>query len=511
MSFALFGSGGGSGASKGPNSDGDDGTSGSGSSAAPQMDLSSLLPEGWEENGGVFTKTLGTLLSNPYFSAGAGLWVLTVGGALGSRGYAMAEALGRRRFLISMEMANTDNSYSWMMRWLSTQEKFKTQQMSVITKFVQTYSNDSAKTECMYTPCIGVRHWFFYKGRPISLMRRRNEQRSYDGEVFETLQFTTYGLSSVIFQDMMAEAQRLNDHEDTDRTVIYLNGGGRWLRQPDPRRRRPFDSVILPDDIGPQLLVDVKQFLSSSEYYRNLGVPYRRGYLLHGPPGCGKTSYVMALAGELRLSICLLSLSNRGLNDESLMSLLNSAEMHSVVLMEDIDRAFSNDSNVTMSGLLNALDGIGAQEGRIVFMTTNHIERLDAALIRPGRADVKVEVGLLDHTQAGRMYGKFFPDAPLSVRTAFAKAVPPNTVSAAQIQSHLFFHRSDPEGAIDALGAFLSQASAFDSKLKQRRDMDVKMRELPRPQMLHVMAPEMMAGVSGGGGGGGGAPPQAIV
>lgn len=72
-----------------------------------------------------------------------------------------------------------------------------------------------------------------------------------------------------------------------------------------------------------------------------MGVPYRRGYLLHGPPGCGKTSFVMALAGELRLSICLLSLSNRGLTDEALMSLLNSAELHSIVLIEDIDRAFT--------------------------------------------------------------------------------------------------------------------------------------------------------------------------
>lgn len=503
MSFALLGGGGGVAAAAGATTSGGGaspvspsmpgGGGGAGAAAGAggkevgvQLELASLLPKGWEENGGVVARTVGTLLSNPYFSAGAGLWVLTVGGKFGTKAYAMLEALCRRRFLVSMEMANTDNSYDWMMRWLANKEQFKTQQMSVITKFIRTYSNDKTRMECLYTPCPGVRHWFFYKGRPISLLRRRTEQKSYEGEVFETLQFTTYGLSASVFQSMMAEAHTMNEEKDTDRTVVYLNGGGRWIRQADPRQRRPFHSVVLPGTLSTDLLTDVKQFLGSGDYYRDLGVPYRRGYLLHGPPGCGKTSYVMALAGELRLSICLLSLSNRGLNDESLMSLLNSSEMHSIVLMEDIDRAFSSESNVTMSGLLNALDGVGAQEGRLVFMTTNHIERLDAALIRPGRADVKVEIGLMENDQARRMFQKFFPNTTVSMQEAFAEKVPEGRVSVAQIQSHLFFHRSDPQAAIDNLDSFLQQATDFDRVIKERREREAKLQGLPRARMLHL-------------------------
>lgn len=460
----------------------------SGGAAPPPMDLTAFLPEGWETEGGRFTRAAGTLLSNPFFSAGAGLWLLTVGGTVGRRAMTMAEALLRRRFMVSMEMTNMDSSYDWMMRWLALQPRFKVQQMSVLTRAYGSFSaNDRMAHETLFGPCPNVRHWFFYEGRPMMLSRRRNEAQAFGGEVLETLQFTTIGTSAAILEKLMAEAQQFNADRDSDKTVVYTNVGGRWSRQQGSRQRRPISSVVLAGDTSDTILADVKQFLGSNAYYRDLGVPYRRGYLLHGPPGCGKTSYVMALAGELRLAICVLSLSNRGLTDESLGTLLNTTEMHSIILMEDIDRAFSNESSVTMSGLLNALDGVGAQEGRLVFMTTNHVEVLDPALIRPGRADVKVEVGLLDRTQAVKMFQKFYPTAPRSLQEAFAEAVPPDTLSVAQIQSHLFFNRDNPQGAVDSLRDFLRASTSFEQKVKQKREAEEKrkrMANLPRSPLL---------------------------
>lgn len=70
------------------------------------------------------------------------------------------------------------------------------------------------------------------------------------------------------------------------------------------------------------------------------GIPYRRGYLLHGPPGCGKSSFIMALAGELSYGICVLNLSERGLTDDRLNHLLSSAPQNSIILLEDVDAAF---------------------------------------------------------------------------------------------------------------------------------------------------------------------------
>lgn len=460
---------------------------GAGAAQSPTpIELSSLLPSGWQENSGPVMRTVGSLLSNPFFSAGAGLWLLTVGGSFGKQAMLIAQTFLRRRYVVSMEMTNQDSSYEWMMRWLASQPRFKVQQISVMTRTLRIYANDAASNEVLFGPCPNVRHFFFYEGRPVTLTRRRNDQTAISGEVLETLQFTTFGRSSAILENMMKSAEQFATEKDSNRTVIYINTGGRWSRQQDPRPRRPLESVILPAGMSEELLTDVRRFLRSGDYYRNLGVPYRRGYLLHGPPGCGKTSYVMALAGELRLSICLLSLSNRALNDETLMTLLNTAELRTIVLMEDIDRAFSNECNVTMSGLLNALDGVGAQEGRLVFMTTNHVERLDPALIRPGRADVKVEVGLLDHDQARRMFVKFYPDAPVSLQEAFASQLPPHTLSAAQIQSHLFFHRDDPQEAVDRLPAFISTSRDFDAKVRAKRESERKQRELPRAPLLNL-------------------------
>ena len=71
------------------------------------------------------------------------------------------------------------------------------------------------------------------------------------------------------------------------------------------------------------------------------GIPYRRGYLLHGPPGSGKSSFIQALAGALNYDICLLNLSERGLHDDKLIHLLSNVVERSIVLIEDIDAAFN--------------------------------------------------------------------------------------------------------------------------------------------------------------------------
>ena len=72
-----------------------------------------------------------------------------------------------------------------------------------------------------------------------------------------------------------------------------------------------------------------------------LGIPYRRGYLLYGPPGSGKTSFIQALAGKLSYNICVLNLSQRGLMDDKLNHLLMNAPERSIILLEDIDAAFN--------------------------------------------------------------------------------------------------------------------------------------------------------------------------
>ncbi len=138
---------------------------------------------------------------------------------------------------------------------------------------------------------------------------------------------------------------------------------------------------------------------------------------MHGPPGSGKSSFIQALAGELNYDICVLNLSERGLADDKLIHLLSNTPDRSFVLIEDIDAAFNKrvqasadgyQSSVTFSGFLNALDGVASGEERIIFMTTNHPENLDPALIRPGRVDLSVLIDDTSPKQARRLFERFY-------------------------------------------------------------------------------------------------------
>lgn len=188
--------------------------------------------------------------------------------------------------------------------------------------------------------------------------------------------------------------------------------------------------------------------------------------MLHGPPGCGKSSYITALAGELGFSICVLNLSERGLSDDRLNHLLSVAPQQSIILLEDIDAAFVSREDtkqqkaayeglnrVTFSGLLNCLDGVASTEARIVFMTTNYLERLDPALIRPGRVDLKEYIGWCTEPQIEKMFLRFYQgDKATAQSKLFAKKVMEfnKNVSPAQVQGFFMFHKhSDPQEVIN--------------------------------------------------------------
>ncbi|VDO53640.1 unnamed protein product [Onchocerca flexuosa] len=195
--------------------------------------------------------------------------------------------------------------------------------------------------------------------------------------------------------------------------VVYRAVGPEWRRFGTPMRKRPLTSVVLDDGVANSIVNDFQE-------YTERGIPYRRGYLFYGPPGSGKSSFIAALASYFGYSVCMLSLSERTLDDDRLNHLLNTPPPYSVVVLEDVDAAFGSRDDpvqsakayegltrVTFSGLLNAIDGVASADERILFMTTNHIDRLDPALIRPGRVDVKQYFGYCTETMFSEVYFLF--------------------------------------------------------------------------------------------------------
>ncbi|MDO5691050.1 MAG: AAA family ATPase [Pseudomonadota bacterium] len=236
--------------------------------------------------------------------------------------------------------------------------------------------------------------------------------------VFEKVSLSQFGRSPARLQAFLQAAINARAARETDTLSVYIPNpfhGGDWMRA-RLGSRRPLSSVVLKAGQGEALLADLERFFDSRERYAQLGIPWRRGYLLYGPPGTGKTSLVTALASELRLNVCTLSLASPVVTDEKIHTLLASVPQRSLLLIEDVDAFFRERDAVhaqvklSFSGFLNALDGVATQEGTVLFMTTNHVERLDPALVRAGRIDERVELGYADEDQLRRLFLKFHDD-----------------------------------------------------------------------------------------------------
>ncbi len=261
--------------------------------------------------------------------------------------------------------------------------------------------------------------------------------------VFERLSLSTLGRSPRYLQDLLQAAIDARVARETDRLSVYLPNpfhGGDWMRA-RLGWRRPLASVVLKAGQAEALLADLRRFLASRERYAELGIPWRRGYLLYGPPGTGKTSLVTALASELHLNVCTLSLASPVVTDEKIHTLLAAVPQRALLLIEDVDAFFREREaahaqvRLSFSGFLNALDGVATQEGTLLFMTTNHLERLDPALIRAGRIDEQVELGHADEDQLRRLYLKFHPDP--AAAAVFARERAGQALSPAAVQGEL--------------------------------------------------------------------------
>ncbi|XP_074655204.1 mitochondrial chaperone BCS1-like [Tubulanus polymorphus] len=406
-----------------------------------------------------------SLKDNPYFGAGFGLVGVGTALAILKKGGQHGVTLFRRHCMITLEVPSKDKSYQWLLHWLA-EHGTRTQHLSVETKFQQSEAG-KVTTHFDFIPSPGT-HFFWYKNHFIKVERNREKQMVdfQHGVPWETVTLTTLGMKRTIYFEILEYARQMALQHQEGKTIMYTAMGGDWRQFGYPRKKRPLESVVLDKDIPEKLHSDVTEFINNPKWYMDRGIPYRRGYLLYGPPGCGKSSFIMALAGALDYGICVLNLSERGLTDDRLNHLLTVAPQQSIILLEDVDAAFSSRdqekseieskmyqglSRLTFSGLLNALDGVASAEARIIFMTTNYIDRLDPALIRPGRVDVRQKIDYASPYQIEQMFLRFYPDQSISRAQEFTKRITncAMNISAAQLQGLFMFYKLDAQGAID--------------------------------------------------------------
>jgi chaperone BCS1 len=284
-------------------------------------------------------------------------------------------------------------------------------------------------------------HWFWYEGRPFQVwFSRTEESRERVTRRMESLTFRTLGRKRAFLQRFVNDVASCHTRRMGVQSYLYFyNDGWDYVEGYSPRL---LDSVVLQPGEKEHLVEDVKSFRASKQRYARLGIPYHRGYLLYGPPGTGKTSLVSALAAHFGLSIYVMNLAD--FTDRSLMNAVNLVPANSVLLFEDIDCAKSGKARepanlganngtqtekgtaapngVTLSGLLNVLDGFYAPANVLFVMTTNHIEVLDEALLRPGRIDYRLYLGKATDRQKIELYRRFFLEASESEAREFVES-----------------------------------------------------------------------------------------
>jgi chaperone BCS1 len=373
------------------------------------------------------------VLSGQNQFASGGLLLMAIG-AVGAYLRSIPEKLwywivGQTTMMITVK--DDDAVFVWVKEWFLDQKFLKRVRRIDLDTTLQS-------ERVALIPAPGV-HRFWYAGRPFQVWFVRTENtRERTAKRMESLTFRTVGRKQVFLRQFVDDVVRSHNKRRGVQSWLYTyNDGWDYSQNYTPRL---LESVVLQSGDKERLVGDITRFRGSKQRYSQLGVPYHRGYLFYGPPGTGKTSLVSAVASHFALSVYCVNLTE--FNDRSLMAAVSEVPRNSVLLFEDIDctkggqkrelgegadkqggkrEKEGTNNGVTLSGLLNVLDGFFAPTGVLFMMTTNHMESLDPALLRPGRIDYKLYLGKASDAQKVDLYLRFFPDASQAEAREFVR------------------------------------------------------------------------------------------
>ncbi|CAO2835427.1 unnamed protein product [Amaranthus hypochondriacus] len=259
--------------------------------------------------------------------------------------------------------------------------------------------------------------------------------------------------------------------DDIDHRVrdirLFTNSSTGWKTVPFTHPAS-FETVSMDAELKIKIKSDLETFLKSKQYYHRLGRVWRRSYLLYGPSGTGKSSFVSAMAKCLSYDVYDLDISKIE-NDSDLKFILLQTSPRSLILVEDFDKYVVKPPSsmaVSMSGLMNFMDGVvnSCCEERVMVFTMTGKEEIDPAILRPGRIDVHIYFPLCDfnnfkslaNNYLGIKEHKLFSQVEEMFNTGA-------TMSPAEIGELMIVNRNSPSRAIKSVIYALQTTSSGNS------------------------------------------------
>lgn len=342
------------------------------------------------------------------FASGA-----VIAGLLGMTTYALREWPMKiintiiKHTTTSLQLNSTNESYHQLSQYLK--DKNITSQSRHLKVGNGQWGGDKGIKELGYGQQIFWWNWY------TPLLISSSKEDSAANTVKEFITIKKLGRSHFLFDRLISNLKDENFDPTVTKYYKYDDNYKRFITQ---QKKRSLDTMALPDELITYLKNTIDAFVAKESWYSDHQIPYQLGILLYGPPGTGKTSLIKAIACYMNKDICYVQ------DEVSLIKAVGEVKSE-IIVAEEVDTMYLTKredtkkegvnqdliemlGSATLGKLLNALDGVITNHGRIIIMTTNHESTLDPALIRPGRIDIHLRIDFVCSETFNLLIGKFF-------------------------------------------------------------------------------------------------------
>lgn len=340
-------------------------------------------------------------------------------------------------FFVQVSFTNSDQSFYAIQNWLFNQTYTKSYCSNLMVRNIDQKVRDDFdhdygcgednKTQ-IFVPGYGT-HYLFIKNRLATIVYSKADSKDLKNREFIDIKvfcpFNKFKFSQVLVE----EANAFFNKEKYKETFIYScvdRHSGYWqLLAKKNIKQHP---ILSYDTEYEELIDDIQKFIDNEQWYFDRGINYKRGFLFAGSPGSGKSSSILALAQRFKKHLYIVNLADMTMDDTKFTELISRIPADAIVSFEDIDAVThdrkvetksKNEQTISLSTVLNTLDGPFTPDRFIFIITSNHPEKLDPALVRPGRIDVTKSFADSNEYQCRTIFKRFLPDAPIEQENEF--------------------------------------------------------------------------------------------